>query len=313
MKHIMKRARTAIVGLAVVAASLGTVTVAEASPEPTGGAVSVAGVANAAAGEPTVPVADDAGRAVADLGTVDVELPLDPDGGWMIDAKTGPPVTLGVPGSGSEGELVGGNVVYGDVAEDASVVARPTTDGVQALIVIDGPEAPTEYRFPVDVGGEGAELLLVEGGLIEVHLPGSAEAAATVMPAWAFDADGTPVPTWFTLEGSTLVQTVDHQGAPYPVVADPNTCGTISCTYYFGRRATKDIAGGGSVGLTMACGTLAIVNRAAGAACALQFGALVLQAIRARDRAGHCLKVKYPKYGQPRVLVPQIYTGKYCK
>jgi hypothetical protein len=38
---------------------------------------------------------------------------------------------------------------------------------------------------------------------------------------WARDADGRAVPTEYRIEGDSLVQTVRHQGAAYPVVADP--------------------------------------------------------------------------------------------
>lgn len=112
-------------------------------------------------------------------------------------------------------------------------------------------------------------------------------------------------------KATTLVQRVDHRGASYPVVADPNTCGTISCTYYFGRSATKDIASG-SV-LVAACGVLGRIHAAVAAACLVQAGAIVYQASRARNRSGYCLKIKYPRFGQPRVLVPQIYSGGYCR
>ena len=48
----------------------------------------------------------------------------------------------------------------------------------------------------------------------------STEVAGVLAP-WAIDADAQAVPTRFTLDGTTLVQTVDHDDAVYPVVADP--------------------------------------------------------------------------------------------
>lgn len=49
------------------------------------------------------------------------------------------------------------------------------------------------------------------------------------------------------------------------------------------------------------------------ASCAIYAGAIVYQALRARDRRGYCLKIKYPKYPVVVVLVPQIYSGRYCR
>lgn len=42
-----------------------------------------------------------------------------------------------------------------------------------------------------------------------------------VAPAWALDANGESVPTQYRIEGTTLVQVIDHHGATYPVVGDP--------------------------------------------------------------------------------------------
>ena len=62
---------------------------------------------------------------------------------------------------------------------------------------------------------------------------------AGILAPWAVDADAKMVPTHYTLDGTTLVQTVDHRRAAYPVVADPvfvpisvAICiGTPSCAY----------------------------------------------------------------------------------
>jgi hypothetical protein len=43
----------------------------------------------------------------------------------------------------------------------------------------------------------------------------------TVAPAWALDANGQPVSTRYRIDGTTLVQVIDHAGAVYPVVGDP--------------------------------------------------------------------------------------------
>ncbi|PPF90529.1 hypothetical protein C5C03_01160 [Clavibacter michiganensis] len=45
--------------------------------------------------------------------------------------------------------------------------------------------------------------------------------AGHIADPWAVDAAGRPIPTRFALEGDTLVQTIDAEGAAYPVVVDP--------------------------------------------------------------------------------------------
>lgn len=70
---------------------------------------------------------------------------------------------------------------------------------------------------------------------------------------WAFDANGTPVPTHYEVQGSTLVQVVDHTGAgiAYPVVADPTFItgtnvwfGGFYGAVRFNRTETNQIAAG---------------------------------------------------------------------
>ncbi len=65
-------------------------------------------------------------------------------------------------------------------------------------------------------------------------------ALATVAAPWAYDARGVPVPTNYRIEGTTIVQTVDHRGVAYPVVADPKfTWGWVTGTVYFTRAETN--------------------------------------------------------------------------
>lgn len=99
--------------------------------------------------------------------------------------------------------------------------------------------------------------------------------------------------------------------APPPVEqvhAVAESCGWVSCTHHFSRRATKDIANlpvlAGPV-----CAATAFVHPSVGAGCAIYAGAIIYQATRAKDRPGHCLKIKYPRFWSPPapvVLVPQI-------
>lgn len=280
---------------------------AEASALDASGVVAAADAASGAAAGPTSVTGD---GVTADVAGGAVTVPLAGDGALAVDPDSGPGLSIGIPGgSEAQGEVVAGNVVYADVAAGSSVVARPVEGGVQALVVIDGPEAPTRFRFPIEVGGRPARLRAAAGGAVEVRSAGSSEIVSLIEPAWARDARGASVETRYRIDGSTLVQVVDHRGAAYPVVADPKTCGVVTCTYYFGKKATKDVASGASAG-ALCSGVLKVLPVAA-AGCGAAVAALAVQANRAKNR-GMCLKVKYAKGPFP-VWYPDIYSGSYCK
>lgn len=59
-----------------------------------------------------------------------------------------------------------------------------------------------------------------DGSLL--FLDAAGEEAGFISMPWAIDSDGKEVPTSYSVEGTTLVQTVDHEGASYPVLADPS-------------------------------------------------------------------------------------------
>ncbi|MDE0497447.1 MAG: hypothetical protein OXH86_08850 [Acidimicrobiaceae bacterium] len=88
-----------------------------------------------------------------------------------------------------------------------------------ALLVIDNHEAPAEYRFENAVP-EGRTAELLPDGSVRFFDSDGNESGGIAAP-WALDANGEEVPTRYALDGTTLIQTVNHEGAAYPVVADP--------------------------------------------------------------------------------------------
>ncbi len=88
-----------------------------------------------------------------------------------------------------------------------------------ALLLIHNHEAATEYRFENAVpDGHTAELQ--PDGSVRFFDSDGNESGGIATP-WALDADGEEVPTRYSLDGTTLVQAIDHEDAAYPVVADP--------------------------------------------------------------------------------------------
>jgi hypothetical protein len=197
-----------------VAADDGGVVVTE-----TGEALEVAG----SLVEDAAPLADTGDGFVASVAGSEVELPVDPSeplvfGGVAGEIGVGLPVVAGV-GEGVVDES--GAVVYESGAGAVSLAAQATVDGgLQVLVVIDGADAPSEYRFDMSVPAGATLVATADGGAEVVGADG--QVVAGVAPAWALDADGQPVPTRYRIEGTTLVQVIDHHGAAYPVVGDPN-------------------------------------------------------------------------------------------
>lgn len=97
--------------------------------------------------------------------------------------------------------------------------AADDASSFMALLVIERAEAATEYRFK-DAVPTGHTAVLQADGSVRVFGADGDEAGGIAAP-WAFDANGDEVPTSYALEGTTLVQTVNHHGAVYPVIADP--------------------------------------------------------------------------------------------
>ncbi|WP_419931116.1 hypothetical protein [Candidatus Poriferisodalis sp.] len=109
------------------------------------------------------------------------------------------------------------------LADDANVelVTLGTEDRslFAALVVIDNHEAPAEYRFENAVPDGHTAKAHPDGSVSFVDIDGT-ESGGIAAP-WALDANGEEVPTRYILDGTTLIQIVDHEGAAYPVVADP--------------------------------------------------------------------------------------------
>jgi hypothetical protein len=94
--------------------------------------------------------------------------------------------------------------------------------GTRTLIVIDNYDVDPLFAFDVDVPDGGWIEPDEESGATVVYNADGSISSVFGLP-WAFDANGQEVPTWYEVEGSTLLQYVDHLSADftYPIVADP--------------------------------------------------------------------------------------------
>ncbi len=131
-----------------------------------------------------------------------------------------PEVALELPARGLA-DQAGETAVFDGAAPGAHVAVQPTSAGVRTVVQIDSAEAPE--RYPFALSGDVVRLQAQSDGSISGY-DAEGEPVAYIAPAWARDASGREVPTYYELEGSTLVQVVAHRSRDwaYPVTADPS-------------------------------------------------------------------------------------------
>ncbi|GAA3979307.1 hypothetical protein GCM10023085_72050 [Actinomadura viridis] len=111
--------------------------------------------------------------------------------------------------------------VFVGVDVDTDIVAQTTAGGVRLLTVIHGADAPTDFRFPLSLT-DGLDLeSMPSGGYDVVHTRFGATVGRLYNP-WASDAMYRQVKADYALEGQVITMRVQHEGAYYPVVADPH-------------------------------------------------------------------------------------------
>lgn len=230
--------------------------------------------------------------------------------------RLGSAVSIGLP-AGSGGavrrKVVGDTAVYTGVKTASSFGVRVGDDAIQITVEIEGPDAATEFAFPLGLEA-GQRATLSDGPTGSVQIRDRAGVLVqSFLPPWALDANGASVPTWYELRGSaTLVQHVQHAGAAYPVVADPTaSCGIISCTMYFNKSETERIAVG-AIGVTAIVALCALTGGPyAGAACLIVGADFALGAQNARS-LGKCMKMKWYVFGGVAGW-PSSYSGGNCR
>jgi hypothetical protein len=193
---------------------------------------------------------------------------------------------------------IGGRAVYAGSEKQTSTVIQDSGDATQIIKVIEGAQAPTSYSFTFDLAA-GARLASTSAGGVVIEQ--GDEVIGYVEAPWAVDAAGKNVPTSYAVDGNTLVQTVSHQGAAYPVVADPS----VSAGRYWYvrynrsevRRANATLAASGNAAaITLMCSLLTAVNVVVGAVCGAGLSAVstsVTGQIRDAQREGKCILHRY--------------------
>ncbi len=134
-------------------------------------------------------------------------------------------VDLGLPlgTSSSAGvEIAPSSTLYTS-SSHFSVAATLTTSGMRESVSLENSSAPSSYSFPVTLS-PGEFLASNPDGSVSVmkSFSGGSISVGTFEAPWATDATGALIPTSYSVQGSTLVQTVQTTPSTvYPVVADP--------------------------------------------------------------------------------------------
>lgn len=92
-------------------------------------------------------------------------------------------------------------------------------DGVRVMSLLTAGE--TSATFSIELPS-GASLIPNGNGFnVVIEADGTNVSLGQIEEPWAVDANGTALPTAYSLDGDTLTQHVDTDGAVYPIVADP--------------------------------------------------------------------------------------------
>lgn len=175
----------------------------------------------------TTAVASDGDSAmVATAGGTEVDVPKDLSDGVTLGASNGssPSVDIALPGADTAADaqkVATGVVAYPNGNGSANAVQAVEDGSVRMFTVIDSANAPTTYDYKITVPGGGHIEITSDGGAAIYDADGQFVAGSAA--PWAKDANGASVNTYFTTDGQSLVQHVDHNayGVAYPVTADP--------------------------------------------------------------------------------------------
>lgn len=124
-----------------------------------------------------------------------------------------------VTDSTEQADTSDGLAVFPATSEGVSTVVQPTATGARLLSVHDGPGADMTQQYQIDLE-PGAILHKLDDGSVVVVKDGAP--VGGIDQPWAVGADGQPVATELTLQGTRLTQVIKPAAdTEFPVVADP--------------------------------------------------------------------------------------------
>lgn len=234
------RSRSAFVALIVSGVTLGTLTSvpsgASADDSPSVLAISAAvdradavmagGESAGVSGSEQLAEAPSGGKYIASPDEdSSVIISKDPEGGVTSRAsgdKEGISVSLPDADSIHDGaaNADGDTVVYRGTHDSPAVAVQFVEGGLRIHTVISASSQSSSSDYTLSL--ESGERIVDESGLLVVR-DANDDPRAYIAPAWAIDASGLRVRTWYTINASTITQHVDvtDPSIKFPVVADP--------------------------------------------------------------------------------------------
>lgn len=179
-------------------------------------------------------------------GSTTVQVPTAAPSSGVIVSQADSEFSVSLPKelSLAKGEVaLDGTVVYSSVDDGADAAVQVLEDGITRIQTIIGQDAMI-HEFSYEFSSGYAPSLGDDGSV----LVGGPDGVAVVAPAWARDANGANVPTWYQVRGDQLVQVVDTTSVTaFPVVADP-AWNWYAFAYgaKFNRAETRQMASAGS-------------------------------------------------------------------
>ena len=160
-----------------------------------------------------------------------------PSGDWEVSLPQHPETGITVAGlvdnhnveialpdvsSSDDSVLSSANVVSYDNANSFSSTPLPKEDGsLQIITTIKSADAPRKFSYQLGLPVGMSLHVDSESGSVTA-LDASGSFAFGIAAPWAIDAAGSEIPTHYEVDGMTLTQIVEHDGADaFPIVADP--------------------------------------------------------------------------------------------
>lgn len=135
---------------------------------------------------------------------------------------------------GTESKIAGDGIIISSKAGHVGLEGSPSSSsasvepfvlaGGSALLAVrlDDANAPERFEFTLDVPLDAVVEIMDSGGVYVGTA--SNELLSVIAEPWARDAEGREIPTWFELDGHTLIQHINHAlvaDITWPILADP--------------------------------------------------------------------------------------------
>ncbi len=188
---------------------------------------------------------------------ININIPLSGENPVVTEMDCGESIAMNLPKeiSGEKGIITNdGTVVYNSYSKNLAVSVQALQenrrgvkfDYVRTLITINNSNAPQKYSFDFELP-ENYNLVKdydyadeFDCGQVFV-VNNENETICTIDPAWAKDADGENLETYYEIEGNTLIQVVCFdQNTAFPVIADPASHPNKT-SYYYDKTGIKNL------------------------------------------------------------------------